>query len=91
MRVTGMSHPGFFSVESIPGTNRSLIRLFQNVVPCQLDGLDAFEYNEYHVIVETWDGIHQNVADNYDVFLAQGIANDSQTSMNVFRSLIDSI
>ena len=33
MKVHGMVDPGSFTVEQIPGTNRSLVRLFQNVEP----------------------------------------------------------
>ncbi len=72
MKVQGMADPGRFTVERIPGTNRSLVRLFQNVKPVQEEDFEGFEYDEYHVEVETWDGIAQNVTDNYDVFLAKG-------------------
>ena len=76
MKAQGMVNPGSFSVERIPGTNRSLVRLFQNVTPCQRDGFDGFEYDEYHVEVETWDGAAQNVRANYDEFLKKGMDNE---------------
>ena len=76
MKVQGMVNPGSFSVERIPGTNRSLVRLFQNVTPCQRDGFNGVEYDEYHVEVETWDGVAQNVRDNYDEFLKKGMDNE---------------
>ena len=80
MKVQGMVNPGSFTVEQIPGTNRSLVRLFQNVVPYHEDGFDGFEYDEYHVEVETWDGVAQNVRDNYDVFLKKGVDNEVDRS-----------
>lgn len=80
MKVQGSINPGRFSVEPVPGTNRSLVRLFQNVTPCQRDDFDGFEYDEYHVEVETWDGVAQNVQDNYDVFLKQGMENEVNRS-----------
>lgn len=80
MKVQGMTDPGRFSVEPVPGTNRSLVRLFQNVTPCKKDDFDGFEYDEYHVEVETWDGVAQNVQDNYDVFLKQGMENEINRS-----------
>lgn len=77
MKVKGMVDPGSFTVEQIPGTNRSLVRLFQNVAPCHEEG---FEYDEYHVEVETWDGVAQNVLDNYDEFLKTGMENEVDRS-----------
>lgn len=76
MRVVGALDPGLFTVEQIPGTNRSLIRLFQNVQSYHKDDFDGFQYDEYHVEVETWDGVYQNVLDNFEVFLSQGIKNE---------------
>jgi maltooligosyltrehalose synthase len=75
-----MVDPGKFSVERIPGSNRSLVRLYQNVKPIQQDDFAGFEYDEYHVEVETWDGVAQNVRDNYDEFLAKGIDNEVDRS-----------
>lgn len=69
MKVQGMVNPGSFTVEQIPGTKRSLVRLFQNVTPVETEEFTGFEYDEYHVEVETWDGIVKNVQDNYDEFL----------------------
>lgn len=90
MKVHGMVDPGRFAVEQIPGTNRSLIRLFQNVEPCKeahFDGVrydehhfEGFQYDEYHVEVETWDGVVQNVQDNYDAFLKHGMENEVDRS-----------
>lgn len=80
MKVHGSINPGRFSVELVPGTNRSLVRLFQNVTPCQRNDFDGFEYDEYHVEVETWDGVAQNVQDNFDVFLKQGMENEINRS-----------
>lgn len=80
MKVKGMVDPGSFTVEQIPGTNKSLVRLFQNVAPCHEEGFDGFEYDEYHVEVETWDGVAQNVLDNYDEFLKKGMDNEVDRS-----------
>lgn len=80
MRVKGMVNPGRFTVEQIPGTNRSLVRLFQNVTPCQEENFEGFQYDEYHVEVQTWDGVAQNVMDNYDEFLKQGKENEVDRS-----------
>lgn len=83
MKVQGMIDPGKFTVERVPGTNRSLIRLYQNVAPIQNEDFTGFEYDEYHVEVETWDGVAQNVNDNYDVFLQQGMGNEIDKSNEV--------
>lgn len=80
MKVKGMVNPGSFTVEQIPGTSTSLIRLFQNVVPCHEEGFDGFEYDEYHVEVGTWDGIAENVLNNYDEFLKKGMDNEVDRS-----------
>ncbi len=53
MKVQGMVNPGSFTVEQIPGTKRSLVRLFQNVTPVETEEFTGFEYDEYHVEVET--------------------------------------
>lgn len=76
MKVRGSSNPGRFTIEQIPKTNLTLIRLYQNVTPIEETSFTGFEYDEYHVKVITWDGVAQNVEDNYDVFLQQGIRND---------------
>lgn len=80
MKVQGMVDPGRFTVEQIPGTNRSLVRLFQNVEPYEKDDFQGFQYDEYHVEVETWDGVAQNVLDNYDEFLKKGMDNEIDRS-----------
>lgn len=80
MKVQGMVNPGSFTVEKIPGTNKSLVRLFQNVTPCQTEEFEGYEYDEYHVEVETWDGIAANVSANYDEFLKKGIENEEDHS-----------
>ena len=36
MKVQGMVNPGSFTVEEIPGTKRSLVRLYQNVEACKI-------------------------------------------------------
>ena len=61
MKVQGMVNPGSFTVEEIPGTKRSLVRLYQNVEACKIakdaedkEGLDGFQYDEYCVEVESW-------------------------------------
>lgn len=80
MKVQGMVNPGSFTVEQIPGTKRSLVRLFQNVTPVETEEFTGFEYDEYHVEVETWDGIVKNVQDNYDEFLKKGMDNEIDRS-----------
>ena len=80
MKVQGMTNPGRFTVERIPGTNRSLVRLFQNVTQVQTEDFNGYEYDEYHVEVETWDGIARNVKENYDEFLKKGIENEVDKS-----------
>ena len=45
MKVHGMVDPGSFTVEQIPGTNRSLVRLFQNVEPYHEENFDGFQYD----------------------------------------------
>lgn len=87
MKVQGMVNPGSFTVEQIPGTNRSLVRLFQNVEAVETDEFNGFEYDEYHVEVETWDGLAANVRDNYDEFLKKGIDNEVDRSNDaLFRA-----
>lgn len=80
MRVQGMIDPGSFTVEQIPGTDKSLVRLVQNVTPCQKENFNGFEYDEYHVEVETWDGVAANVRDNCDEFLKKGMDNELDRS-----------
>mgnify|MGYP001036001269 CR=1 FL=1 len=80
MKVQGMVDPGSFTVEQIPGTKRSLVRLFQNVTPVQSEDFTGFEYDEYQVEVESWDGLAQNVRDNYDEFLKKGMDNEIDLS-----------
>lgn len=90
MKVQGMVDPGRFTVEKIPGTNKSLVRLFQNVEPCHEEGFDGFQYEEYHVEVETWDGVFQNVMENYDEFLKKGMDNEVDRSNEaLFRAQAD--
>lgn len=43
MKVQGMVDPGKFAVEQIPGTNRSLVRLFQNVKPAETEEFTGYE------------------------------------------------
>ena len=73
MKVQGMVNPGSFTVEEIPGTKRSLVRLYQNVEACKIskdaedkDSLDGFQYDEYCVEVESWPGLAASVRENYD-------------------------
>lgn len=80
MKVQGMKDPGTFTVENIPGTKKSLVRLFQNVTPVETEDFTGYEYDEYHVEVETWDGVAQNVRDNYDEFLKKGMDNEIDRS-----------
>ena len=86
MKVQGMVNPGSFTVEQIPGTKRSLVRLFQNVTPVETEEFTGFEYDEYHVEVETWDGIVKNVQDNYDEFLKKGMDNEIDRSNRALYS-----
>ena len=72
MKVQGMVNPGSFTVEEIPGTKRSLVRLYQNVEACKIakdaedkEGLDGFQYDEYCVEVESWPGLAASVRENY--------------------------
>ena len=83
MKVQGMVDPGSFTVERIPGSGRSLVRLFQNVTPVQTTG---YEYDEYHVEVETWDGIAANVRENYETFLRKGVDNEIDRSNRALYS-----
>lgn len=80
MKVQGMTNPGRFTVERIPGTKRSLVRLFQNVTSVETEDFKGYEYDEYHVEVEDWDGVARNVNDNYDEFLKKGIENEIDKS-----------
>ena len=90
MKVQGMVDPGRFTVEKIPGSNKSLVRLYQNVTPVQKDDFVGYEYDEYHVEVETWDGIFANVLDNYDEFLKKGMDNEVDRSNDaLFRAQAD--
>lgn len=90
LKVQGMVDPGKFTVERIPGTNRSLVRLYQNVTPIEKEDFTGFEYDEYRVEVETWDGVAQNVQDNYDEFLKRGIENEVDKSNDaLFRASQD--
>lgn len=83
MKVQGMVNPGSFTVEEIPGTKRSLVRLYQNVEACKIskdaedkEGLDGFQYDEYRVEVESWPGLAASVRENYDTYLAKGKDNE---------------
>ena len=90
MKVQGMVNPGSFTVEQIPGTKRSLVRLFQNVTPVETEEFTGFEYDEYHVEVETWDGIVKNVQDNYAEFLKKGMDNEIDRSNSaLYRAQVD--
>ncbi len=89
MKVQGMAAPGQFTVERIPGTNRSLVRLYQNVTPVKNEDFEGFGYDEYHVEVETWDGVAQNVADNYDVFLKKGQDREADRGAELDAALRD--
>ena len=85
MKVQGMVDPGRFTVEQIPGTSKSLVRLFENVEPFSDEKFEGFQYDEYHVEVETWDGVAQNVAENYEEFLAKGKDNEIDRSNEALR------
>ena len=80
MKVQGMTDPGRFTVEEIPGTGRSLVRLFQNAAPVHTEDFEGFEYDEYHVEVQTWPGLAKSVQDNYDEFLKKGMDNEVDRS-----------
>jgi len=80
MKVQGMTDPGRFAVEEIPGTGRSLVRLFQNAAPVHTEDFEGFEYDEYHVEVQTWPGLAKSVQDNYDEFLKKGMDNEVDRS-----------
>lgn len=86
MKVQGMVDPGSFTVERIPGSGRSLVRLFQNVTPVQTEDFTGYEYDEYHVEVETWDGIAANVRENYETFLRKGMDNEIDRSNRALYS-----
>ena len=86
MKVQGMVDPGSFTVERIPGSGRSLVRLFQNVTPVQTEDFTGYEYDEYHVEVETWDGIAANVRENYETFLRKGVDNEIDRSNRALYS-----
>ena len=86
MKVQGMVDPGSFTVERIPGSGRSLVRLFQNVTPVQNADFTGYEYDEYHVEVETWDGIAANVRENYETFLRKGVDNEIDRSNRALYS-----
>ena len=86
MKVQGMVDPGSFTVERIPGSGRSLVRLFQNVTPVQTEYFTGYEYDEYHVEVETWDGIAANVRENYETFLRKGVDNEIDRSNRALYS-----
>ena len=86
MKVQGMVDPGSFTVERIPGSGRSLVRLFQNVTPVQTEAFTGYEYDEYHVEVETWDSIAANVRENYETFLRKGMDNEIDRSNRALYS-----
>ena len=86
MKVQGMVDPGSFTVERIPGSGRSLVRLFQNVTPVQTEDFTGYEYDEYRVVVETWDGIAANVRENYETFLRKGVDNEIDRSNRALYS-----
>lgn len=87
MKVQGMVNPGSFSVEQIPGTNRSLVRLYQNIEACEEENFSGFQYDEYHVEVETWPGLAASVRENYDAYLAKGKDNEVDRSNDaLFRA-----
>lgn len=90
MKVQGMVDPGRFTVERVPGTDKSLVRLFENVEPFKDETFEGFQYDEYHVEVPTWEGIAENVAANFDEFLAKGKNNEIDRSNEaLFRAQVD--
>lgn len=92
--IEEMVNPGSFTVEEIPGTKRSLVRLYQNVEACKIakdaedkEGLDGFQYDEYCVEVESWPGLAASVRENYDTYLAKGKDNEVDRSNDaLFRA-----
>lgn len=82
------------TVEEIPGTKRSLVRLYQNVEACKIakdaedkEGLDGFQYDEYCVEVESWPGLAASVRENYDTYLAKGKDNEvDRSNYALFRA-----
>ena len=95
MKVQGMVNPGSFTVEEIPGTKRSLVRLYQNVEACKIakdaedkEGLDGFQYDEYCVEVESWPGLAASVRENYDTYLAKGKDNEVDRSQKNTDSIV---
>lgn len=90
----GLDLDGAATVEEIPGTKRSLVRLYQNVEACKIakdaedkEGLDGFQYDEYCVEVESWPGLAASVRENYDTYLAKGKDNEIDRSNDaLFRA-----
>lgn len=90
MKVQWMVDPGSLRLNVFRGTTAVLVRLYQNVTPVEKEDFTGFEYDEYRVEVETWDGVAQNVQDNYDEFLKRGIENEVDKSNDaLFRASQD--
>ena len=49
MKVQGMVDPGRFTVEQIPGTSKSLVRLFENVEPFSDEKFEGFQLSLIHI------------------------------------------
>ena len=72
--------PAVLPWSAFPEAEEALCGFFQNVTPVQTEDFTGYEYDEYHVEVETWDGIAANVRENYDIFLRKGMDNEIDRS-----------
>lgn len=76
MKVQGMKNPGTYTIENIPMSTNVLIRLYQNPVQSEDDGL--WEYDEYTLEVPYTDTLQYEVENNMGVFLEEAKKHDPE-------------
>ena len=76
MKVQGMKNPDKYTIENIPMSTNLLIRLYQNPIQSEEDGL--WEYDEYTLEVPYTDTLQYEVENNRDVFLQQAMKRDPE-------------
>lgn len=84
MKVRGsVAPPNAFTLEEQPNKpGYCLIRFFENVQPYQEEQhgrtVNGFEYDEYHLEVADYDGLADDVLNNFDGLLTQAKLQEAQ-------------
>lgn len=85
MRVRGsVAPPNAFTVEEQPDKpGFCLVRFYENVEPYQEEQhgktIHGYEYDEYHLLVADYDGLGDDVLNNFDGYLAQAKLQEAET------------